>query len=198
MRLVVRQGVVLALIGAAVGALAALAATRVLKSLLYSVSTTDPIAFAGVLVMLCVIALLASYVPARRAARARADGRAARRVIFGSVSARPGAIMQSPMRSSDTDHHYRIVESPVGTLRLVANEDSLVEVSWEEKNAQRESLQLRAEPGQHAVLDETARQLEEYFAGRRRTFELKLHFEGTEFQRKVWNALLTIPFGETR
>jgi putative ABC transport system permease protein len=68
-RLVVRQGVALALIGAAVGALAALASTRVLKSLLYSVSTTDPLAFAGVLVMLCVIALVASYLPARRAAR---------------------------------------------------------------------------------------------------------------------------------
>jgi ABC-type antimicrobial peptide transport system permease subunit len=68
-RLVVRQGVTLALIGAAVGALAALASTRVLKSLLYSVSTTDPLAFAGVLVMLCVIALVASYLPARRAAR---------------------------------------------------------------------------------------------------------------------------------
>jgi putative ABC transport system permease protein len=68
-RLVVRQGVVLALIGAAVGAIAALASTRVLKSLLYSVSTTDPLAFAGVLVMLCVIALVASYLPARRASR---------------------------------------------------------------------------------------------------------------------------------
>src|SRR3569623_404138 len=68
-RLVVRQGVALALIGAAVGALAALASTRVLKSLLYSVSTTDPLAFAGVLGMLCVIALVATYLPARRAAR---------------------------------------------------------------------------------------------------------------------------------
>ncbi|HEV7705922.1 MAG TPA: ABC transporter permease [Gemmatimonadaceae bacterium] len=69
-RLVIRQGVVLALIGAAVGAIAALATTRVLKALLYSVSTTDPIAFGGVLVMLCVVALVASYLPARRASRA--------------------------------------------------------------------------------------------------------------------------------
>ena len=45
---------------------------------------------------------------------------------------------------------------------------------------------------------DAARQLEEYFAGKRKAFELKLHFAGTEFQRKVWNALLTIPFGETR
>jgi ABC-type antimicrobial peptide transport system permease subunit len=69
-RLVIRQGVALALIGAAVGAVAALAATRVLKALLYSVSTTDPIAFGGVLVVLCIVALVASYLPARRASRA--------------------------------------------------------------------------------------------------------------------------------
>jgi putative ABC transport system permease protein len=68
-RLVIRQGVALALIGAAVGAVAALAATRVLKTLLYSVSTTDPVAFGGVLVMLCIVALVASYLPARRASR---------------------------------------------------------------------------------------------------------------------------------
>jgi len=105
--------------------------------------------------------------------------------------------MRSPVRSSDVDLHYLIVDSPVGKLRLVASADSLVEVSWEEKNADRESLQLRAEPGQHPVLDETARQLAEYFAGTRRTFELALHFDGTDFQRKVWNALLTIPYGQT-
>ena len=69
-RLVLRQGVALALIGAAVGAIAALATTRVLKALLYSVSTTDPLAFGGVLVMMCVVALVASYLPARRASRA--------------------------------------------------------------------------------------------------------------------------------
>jgi len=47
----------------------ALAATRVLKHLLYQVSTTDPLAFAAVLVALCAVALMASYLPARRAAR---------------------------------------------------------------------------------------------------------------------------------
>ena len=68
-RLVVRQGVALALLGAVVGAVAAFASTRVLKSLLYSVSTTDPLAFAACSSMLCVVALVASYLPARRASR---------------------------------------------------------------------------------------------------------------------------------
>ncbi|HEV2179334.1 MAG TPA: ABC transporter permease [Gemmatimonadaceae bacterium] len=66
--LVLKQGVVLSLVGAVIGGVAALAATRVLKRLLYQVSTTDPIAFVSVLVVLCGVALLASYVPARRAA----------------------------------------------------------------------------------------------------------------------------------
>jgi len=66
--LVLKQGVMLSLVGAALGGVAALAATRVLKRLLYQVSTSDPIAFASVLVVLCGVALVASYIPARRAA----------------------------------------------------------------------------------------------------------------------------------
>jgi methylated-DNA-[protein]-cysteine S-methyltransferase len=106
--------------------------------------------------------------------------------------------MRSAVQSSEKDHYYTIVDSPIGPLRLVANEDSLVAVSWEEKHALRDSPHANARELRHPVLEETARQLNEYFAGTRRTFELKLHFDGTEFQRKVWNALLTIPFGETR
>ena len=50
------------------------------------------------------------------------------------------------------------------------------------------------------MLTRAARQLAEYFAGTRRTFDLPLAFtaRGTPFQQKVWRALLTIPFGETR
>jgi ABC-type antimicrobial peptide transport system permease subunit len=68
-RLVILQGVALAVIGAALGGVVAFGTTRVLRTLLYSVSATDPVAFAGVLVGLCAVALAASYVPARRASR---------------------------------------------------------------------------------------------------------------------------------
>jgi methylated-DNA-[protein]-cysteine S-methyltransferase len=106
--------------------------------------------------------------------------------------------MQRSARSSDQDLHYHIVDSPVGRLRLAANEDSLVAVSWEEVTARHSNPDIGTGASLHPVLMDASRQLEEYFAGTRRKFELKLHFGGTEFQCKVWNALLTIPYGETR
>jgi putative ABC transport system permease protein len=69
LRLVLRQGAVLALSGVAVGTIAAMYLTRLLKGLVYGVSTTDPIAFGGVVALLVVVALVASFVPARRATR---------------------------------------------------------------------------------------------------------------------------------
>lgn len=49
-----------------------------------------------------------------------------------------------------------------------------------------------------AVLEETKKELDEYFAGKRHTFEIPLHPVGTVFQKQVWQALLEIPYGETR
>jgi putative ABC transport system permease protein len=69
LKLVVGQGALLALIGIAGGLAGAFALTRVLRSLLFEVSTTDPVVFAGVPILLSAVALLASYLPARRAAR---------------------------------------------------------------------------------------------------------------------------------
>ncbi|MEP6691427.1 MAG: ABC transporter permease [Gemmatimonadaceae bacterium] len=67
--LVLRQGVALALVGIAIGGLGALFLTRLLKGLVFGVSTTDPLAFGGVMVLLTCVALMASWLPARRATR---------------------------------------------------------------------------------------------------------------------------------
>jgi predicted permease len=67
--LVLRQGALLAVIGIVVGAVGALFLTRLLKCLVFGVSTTDPVAFGGVIVLLALVALLASWLPARRATR---------------------------------------------------------------------------------------------------------------------------------
>ena len=67
--LVVRQGFLLAAAGLAVGVAGALALTRVMRSLLFSVSATDPAVFGSIVALLAAVALLACYLPARRAAR---------------------------------------------------------------------------------------------------------------------------------
>jgi putative ABC transport system permease protein len=69
LRLVLRQGLTLALLGVALGVAASLALTRLMKTLLFGVSTTDPLTFAGVVLLLTCIALLACWIPARRATR---------------------------------------------------------------------------------------------------------------------------------
>jgi len=52
-------------------------------------------------------------------------------------------------------------------------------------------------PGEHPLLEQTRREVEEYFAGTRSSFDVPLRLDGTGFQRQVWNALLTIRFGTT-
>ena len=69
LKLVVRQGLTLVFIGLAIGLAAAFASTRVLSRLLYGVRATDAATFAEVAVLLGIVALLASYIPARRAAK---------------------------------------------------------------------------------------------------------------------------------
>jgi ABC-type antimicrobial peptide transport system permease subunit len=66
-RLVVRQGVLLAVLGIGFGLAGAFGVTRVIRTLLYNVTPTDPISFGGVALFLTAIAFVASYVPARRA-----------------------------------------------------------------------------------------------------------------------------------
>jgi methylated-DNA-[protein]-cysteine S-methyltransferase len=95
-------------------------------------------------------------------------------------------------------HVYKRMASPVGTLTLAATNDGLVAILWENDRPGRVRLPRAAEANGHPVLVEAERQLNEYFAGRRTTFDLKLDLSGTVFQRKVWKALTTIPFGETR
>ncbi|WP_180059816.1 methylated-DNA--[protein]-cysteine S-methyltransferase [Acinetobacter sp. YH12128] len=93
---------------------------------------------------------------------------------------------------------YQFLDSPVGQLKLVAHETALVAVLWENENPNRVRLAALVEDRQHPILLKTAQQLNEYFAGKRQQFDLPLDFEGAEFQQQVWQALLTIPFGETR
>jgi putative ABC transport system permease protein len=69
LRMVVKQGMTLAIVGIAIGVIVAIAVTRLMKSLLYGVTATDPTTFAIIALLLSGVALLACYLPARRAAR---------------------------------------------------------------------------------------------------------------------------------
>lgn len=93
---------------------------------------------------------------------------------------------------------YRYMDSPVGRLKLVAEADHLVAVLWENDRPGRVRLGVMSEDRGGEFLRSVEQQLSAYFAGSLTRFDLALQFHGTEFQCKVWQALLTIPFGETR
>jgi methylated-DNA-[protein]-cysteine S-methyltransferase len=88
--------------------------------------------------------------------------------------------------------YWEVYESKIGPLTILCDDEALLRIDFgtmEHENAVRERSELigRAEG-----------QLEEYMAGTRTEFDLPLKPEGTEFQKKVWNALLLIPYGETK
>ena len=94
--------------------------------------------------------------------------------------------------------YFKEIDSPVGLLKLVAHDQALVAVLWENESPNRVRIATLIEDQNHPVLLNTQQQLTEYFNNQRTVFDLALDFQGTDFQKKVWQALLTIPFGETR
>ncbi|HGY55610.1 MAG TPA: methylated-DNA--[protein]-cysteine S-methyltransferase [Caldithrix abyssi] len=85
---------------------------------------------------------------------------------------------------------FCIIDSPVGKLRLSADDGAVTSILFVDepvKNAATDD----------ALLTEAADQLHAYFEGKLRRFDLPLRAEGTEFQKKVWQALRTIPYGQT-
>jgi methylated-DNA-[protein]-cysteine S-methyltransferase len=93
---------------------------------------------------------------------------------------------------------YKPVKTPVGELKLCASDTGLAAVLWENDEPTRVRVNASEEGAAHPVLLRAERELNEYFAGERKQFTVPLDFVGTGFQRKVWRALLDIPYGETR
>jgi methylated-DNA-[protein]-cysteine S-methyltransferase len=93
---------------------------------------------------------------------------------------------------------YKFIASPIGKLKLVASEQGLVAILWEKEKPRRVRLSELAVNTQHPILIQTEAELREYFDGRRKEFTVPLDMRGTVFQKRVWEALLRIPFGETR
>lgn len=91
--------------------------------------------------------------------------------------------------------YYKKIKSPIGDLHLLAHDNALTDLifdnSWNRLKAQYELM------GSNHILEAAAQQLKEYFQRKRTEFDLPLEFCGTDFQKKVWNALLKIPYGKT-
>ena len=103
--------------------------------------------------------------------------------LFGPYNARRGV--------PESIYYWRL-NSPVGPLVLAVSERGLVAVEFGTR---------AIPPGWQESAEKTAlyvRQLEEYFSGRRRQFDLPLDLHGTDFQERCWHELLKIPYGETR
>jgi methylated-DNA-[protein]-cysteine S-methyltransferase len=121
------------------------------------------------------------------------SNRAGRDLSTVARSAKVEAPRQTTKRYVSTS-----MASPVGTLTLVASDEGLSAVLWEDDRPGRVPLTIAGEDRAHPVLVDAERQLREYFSGGRTRFTLPLDVTGTPFQRQVWEALRTIPFGETR
>jgi methylated-DNA-[protein]-cysteine S-methyltransferase len=93
---------------------------------------------------------------------------------------------------------YKSIASPYGKLKLVASDKGLAAVLWENDDPRRVRLGALKPGSDNRFLNEAEKQLKAYFAGRLKKFTVPLDFKGTDFQKSVWAALLTIPFGETR
>ncbi|MEJ0023892.1 MAG: methylated-DNA--[protein]-cysteine S-methyltransferase [Alphaproteobacteria bacterium] len=89
-----------------------------------------------------------------------------------------------------------IYDSAIGPLTLASDGQALTGLAFETQNHPVRALES-AELGRDKVLDEARRQLDLYFAGKLKQFDLALNPQGTDFQKRVWMALRAIPFGKT-
>lgn len=85
--------------------------------------------------------------------------------------------------------NYCVFSSFLGNIKLVEEDGFLVELSFTDEKIKECCSKF---------LIDVKNQLKEYFIGKRKVFNVKLKFKGTDFQIKVWNELLKIPYGETR
>jgi methylated-DNA-[protein]-cysteine S-methyltransferase len=101
------------------------------------------------------------------------------------------SVAKTQVADAATTRCRQVIETPIGPLTLVADDAGLVGIEFGAQPSSDESAR-----GRHPVLTETARQLREYFAGRRTEFDLPLAPGGTTFQQRVWQELRKIPYGQ--
>ena len=104
--------------------------------------------------------------------------------------------MKKTHRSVNEAQAASVIESPVGQLHLAATDEGLTHILFVDQMDCSPQVVTGTGAAQR-ILRETERQLDDYFVGRRRKFDLPLAPAGTEFQRAAWKALAEVPYGET-
>lgn len=85
-----------------------------------------------------------------------------------------------------------LMKSSIGPLYLVASEESLLGIHWD-----RQPHVLIQSSREHAIIHQAVTELQEYFSGKRKKFQVPLKMQGTDFQVRVWKQLQKIPYGKT-
>lgn len=126
---------------------------------------------------------------------------------FESISGFADAVRRATGRSpsaADNLIRFERLDTPLGPMIAGASEAGLSLLEFADRRALEGQLRTLAGklsatlvPGSHPVIDAARAQLDEYFAARRREFDLPLVIRGTDFQETVWRALLSIPYGRT-
>ncbi len=86
--------------------------------------------------------------------------------------------------------YQKSYKSPIGTLYIVEENEKIIEIRYE--NEKEEVLEKNTK-----ILEKAVQELEEYFKGKRKEFDIPLNPKGTEFMKKVWKELQKIPYGKT-
>lgn len=101
------------------------------------------------------------------------------------------------MENENRAYYYKMMQSPTGGLKLIASDKGLAAVLWHADNYFPQGMHGAVKSEDHPLLVETEQQLNEYFDGKRKVFDLPFDITGSDFQMSVWMEILNIPFGET-
>jgi methylated-DNA-[protein]-cysteine S-methyltransferase len=88
-----------------------------------------------------------------------------------------------------TGMFYSYFKSPIGLVQIGGTASEVTSLDFVERR--------REKTESHPLIDRAARQIAEYFAGKRQVFDLPISYQGTDFQERVWGQLLKVPYGET-
>ena len=101
-------------------------------------------------------------------------------------------VRRNIVKKKQEDLVYKVFRSPIGDITLIASDRALKYL-----NMGRSKNEFLGTRGTNRILEITEQQLKEYFKGQRKTFDIPLDPDGTDFQKRVWKQLLKIPYGQT-